>query len=104
MTNEIDSMRLREMQAGGNLRLVDVRSDAEVARGMIAGAQHIPLNQLAPKAEEWDQQAPLVFCCQSGARSAQAAQFFAGKGFTQVYNLQGGLNVWVRNGLPLSGA
>jgi rhodanese-related sulfurtransferase len=101
--HEIDTIRLQEMLAGGRVRLIDVRSDAEVARGMIAGAQHIPLRQLPPKAAEWDARTPIVFYCQTGARSAQACQFFASKGFAQAYNLQGGVSAWVKNGLPLTG-
>ena len=100
---EIDAARLQEMQSSGNLWLVDVRGDAEVARGMIKGAIHIPLHLLPPKAAEWDVETPTVFYCQSGARSAQACTFFAGKGFGKVYSLQGGVNAWVRNGLPLTG-
>lgn len=102
-SHEIDASRLQEMLAGGSVRLIDVRSDAEVARGMIAGAQHIPLHQLPPRAAEWDAQSPTVFYCQSGARSAQACQFFASKGFAQVYILQGGVSAWVKNGLRLTG-
>lgn len=101
--HEISVARLQEMQSSGNLRLIDVRGDAEVARGMIEGAVHTPLHLLPTKAAEWDAETPTVFYCQSGPRSAQACQFFSSKGFTQVYNLQGGLSAWVKNGLPLTG-
>ena len=103
-SKEITPAELREMQSGGNLRLIDVRSDAEVARGLIQGALHIPLQLLPPKAGEWDSATPMVFYCQSGARSAQACAFFAGKGFSKLYHLQGGVNAWVRSGLPLTPA
>ena len=101
---EIAPAELQEMQSGGNFRLIDVRSDAEVARGLIQGALHIPLHLLPPKAGEWDNETLTVFYCQSGARSAQACTFFAGKGFSKLYHLQGGVNAWVRSGLPLTGA
>ncbi len=101
---EITPAELQEMQSGGNLRLIDVRSDAEVARGLIQGALHIPLQLLPPKAGEWDNATLTVFYCQSGARSAQACTFFAGKGFSKLYHLQGGVNAWVKSGLPLTGA
>jgi len=100
---EIAPAELQEMQSGGNLRLIDVRSDAEVARGMIQGALHIPLHLLPPKAGEWDNTIPTVFYCQVGVRSVQACAFFAGKGFSKLYHLQGGVNAWVKNGLPLTG-
>lgn len=101
---EIAPAELQEMQSGGNLRLIDVRSDAEVARGMIQGALHIPLQLLPPKAGEWDSATPMVFYCQSGTRSAQACTFFTSKGFSNLYHLQGGVNAWVKSGLPLTGA
>ncbi len=101
---EIAPAELQEMQSGGNLRLIDVRSDAEVARGMIQGALHIPLQLLPPKAGEWDNATLTVFYCQSGARSSQACTFFAGKGFSNLYHLQGGVNAWVKSGLPLEGS
>jgi len=100
---DISPDELQEMQSKGNLRLIDVRSDAEVGRGLIQGALHIPLSLLRPKAGEWDSATPMVFYCQSGARSAQACAFFAGKGFSNLYHLQGGVNAWVRSGRRLKG-
>jgi rhodanese-related sulfurtransferase len=46
--------------------------------------------------------ATTVFYCQMGGRSAQAAAFAAGNGFTDVYNLQGGITAWAHAGLPLA--
>jgi len=94
---------LQEMQSKEGLRLIDVRSNAEVARGLIQGALHIPLSLLPPKAAEWDSATPIVFYCQSGARSAQACTFFAGKGFNNLYHLRGGVSAWVRSGRQLEG-
>ena len=34
--------------------------------------------------------------CRSGGRSMQVANFLAQNGFTQVYNLQGGITAWSR--------
>ena len=50
---------------------------------------------------ELDKNATTVFYCRSGARSAQAAAFVAGIGFTDVYNLQGGIISWANAGLPV---
>jgi len=43
-----------------------------------------------------------VFYCQMGGRSAQAAAFAAANGFSDVYNLQGGIAAWMQAGLPVS--
>jgi rhodanese-related sulfurtransferase len=84
--------------AGEGAVVIDVRSDAEVARGKIAGALHIPLHTLPARLSELDKKIPLVFCCQMGGRSAQACQFAVAQGYEKVYNLQGGMNAWIAAG------
>jgi len=37
-----------------------------------------------------------------GGRSAQAAAFAAANGFTEVYNLQGGIAAWFQAQLPIA--
>jgi len=100
--NQVDSAGLTALQREGAVVLLDVRTDAEVARGMIAGARHIPLNQLPARYTELDPQAAMVIYCQSGARSAQACSWLGERGFVRSYNLQGGVLAWLRDGLSLS--
>jgi len=100
--NNLDGNGLKELQSRGPVVLLDVRTEAEVARGIIAGAMHIPLNQLPSRVAELDPSAVTVVYCQSGGRSAQACNWLAQNGFAQTYNLQGGLLAWMRAGLPLS--
>jgi rhodanese-related sulfurtransferase len=87
-----------------NIALVDVRSDNEVAYGVIEGARHMPLHLLPIKADELDKDVHTIFYCRSGARSAQACAFMAAKGYSNVYNLQGGIMAWVQSGLALAKA
>lgn len=98
ITAEELEIRLRQ----GGLRLVDVRTDAEVAQGKIPQGEPLPLHLIPLRLGEMDKHATTVFYCRSGARSAQAAAFVASNGFTDVYNLQGGIIAWVRSGLPVS--
>jgi len=100
--NQVDPKGLETLQRAGNIVLLDVRTDAEVARGIIAGARHIPLNQLPARYTELDPEAVTIVYCQSGARSAQACAWLDQKGFAQSYNLQGGVVAWLREGLPLT--
>ncbi len=97
---DIEGLKLAKSQEG--VLLIDVRTDAEVARGMIEGAKHIPLHLLPLKENELNASVPMVFYCQSGARSAQACAFMASKGHEKVFNLQGGILAWMRSGLPLA--
>jgi rhodanese-related sulfurtransferase len=89
---------LQPLLAGGMVKLVDVRTDAEVARGYIKGAAMLPLHLLPIHIQELDAKAPTVFYCQMGGRSAQAASFAANQGMQDVYNLQGGITAWAQSG------
>jgi len=98
---EINVAELQAMLTRGNIHLVDVRTDAEIARGIIRGADKLPLHLLPLRLNEFDPAAPTVFYCRVGARSAQAAAFATAQGFTEVYNLRGGIMAWAQAGLPL---
>lgn len=97
----IDITGLDALAAQAPVRLIDVRTEAEVARGAIAGAIHIPLHLLPIQAGELDDTRPTVVYCQSGVRSAQACSFLAAKGFANLYNLQGGIKAWLNSGRAL---
>jgi len=98
----IGPAQLEQLYREGEVTLLDVRTDAEVARGMIERATHIPLNLLPSRYAELNPAAVTVVYCQSGGRSAQACAWLADKGFGRVYNLQGGTLAWVRDGRSLS--
>jgi rhodanese-related sulfurtransferase len=100
--NHIDIAQLEQLRQDGPVVMLDVRTDPEVARGIIAGARHIALNLLPARYTELDPDALTVIYCGSGARSAQACAWLAEKGFARVHNLQGGIMAWARSGLPLT--
>ncbi len=100
--DSIDPPGLQALRLDGRLELVDVRTEDEIRRGMIAGALHIPLHLLPSRYQEICRDVPVVFYCQSGARSMQAGAFLATKGWSRVYNLSGGLAAWLRGGLPVT--
>lgn len=83
--------------------VLDVRDDAEFATGHIADAMHIPLANLEARLGElkkYKNKAILVNC-QRGTRSAKACDILRKAEFTQVHNLQGGLQAWVDAKLPI---
>ncbi|HUW25176.1 MAG TPA: rhodanese-like domain-containing protein [Gallionella sp.] len=93
---------LHAMIEQGGLRLLDVRTDAEIARGKIPQGDPLPLHLLPLRLGGMDKSSTTVFYCQMGGRSAQAAAFAAANGFTDVYNLQGGIAAWAQAGLPIA--
>lgn len=95
---EIDVTELQTLLGNSGVTLVDVRSDGEVAGGMIDGAQHIVLDSLPAKAEELAGEGPLVFYCHSGIRSAHACAFMSDKVSRDLFNLRGGIVAWAKAG------
>ncbi|HXZ93471.1 MAG TPA: rhodanese-like domain-containing protein [Burkholderiales bacterium] len=83
--------------------VVDVREDAEYAKGHVMGARHIPLAQLGARAGELQKfkSRPLIAYCETGTRSGQAVSLLRKQGFEQVFNLTGGFAAWQQAGLPV---
>ena len=104
MFQTIDAAELsRLIESGRPPQIVDVRTAGEVAGGTLPGALHIELSTLPARLSELDSEAPIVFVCRSGARSAQACGYLVQRGFGGVCNLGGGIAGWMRAGLPLNG-
>lgn len=76
--------------------ILDVRTPMEVSQGKIPGAQVIDLMdaQFPQKIEELDKGKPYIVYCRSGNRSAQACNYMASRGFSKLYNLNGGIGSW----------
>lgn len=86
-----------------NLRIVDVREPSEFRDdlGHLHGAVSVPLATVDAACASWQRDEPIVLICRSGRRSVAAAQLLAGRGFTRLYNLDGGMLGWARAGLPV---
>ncbi len=95
---EVTSSALPALLAKSKINLVDVRSDAETATGVIQGAIKLPLHLLPMRIHELDASIPTVFYCHLGGRSAQAAAFAVNQGLSSVYNLSGGITAWLQQG------
>ena len=84
----------------GEFQIVDVRYPNEWEAGHIDGAVHIPGDYIFDRVGELDPTRPVVTVCRSGSRSAEAAKDLASEGF-DVQNLEGGIDAWVAEGLPI---
>mgnify|MGYP001588690490 CR=1 FL=1 len=93
---------LEKLLQGDEVRLLDVRTDAEIAQGKIPQGEPLPLHLIPLQVSQLAKDAATVFYCRSGGRSAQAAAFFAANGFKDVYNLQGGIIAWANAGFPVN--
>lgn len=85
-----------------NAVLVDVREAPEYEAGHIPNALHIPLAGIADaKPLQKLKEKPVVLYCRSGQRSMQAGSKLRAQGFTQLYNLAGGIGAWQNENLPV---
>ena len=84
--------------AAGNIRLINVRTNEEVAEGMIAGAEHIPLDQFDPAKLGPADGRDVVLYCRSGRRSAKAGALLAEVTGQPVEHLSGGTLAWEEAG------
>lgn len=75
-------------------QLIDVREPKEFAGGHILGARNIPQSQMRQRYKEIRSDKPVYLYDQNGARSGRVALFLKKKGYTQLYQLQGGFKQW----------
>jgi rhodanese-related sulfurtransferase len=99
---EIDSETLhRRIAGGGNVRLLDIRTPAEVAQGVIPSSESLPMHLIPLKLTELPRDQELVLYCRSGARSYHACMYLMQQGYTRVVNLRGGIVAWARHGFEI---
>lgn len=84
--------------------LLDVRTDAEVASGMIPGAVQadIQANDLDRKLDSLDKSQPVFVYCAMGSRSSAMASILSQKGFKKIYNAEGGIMAWQAADYPIA--
>ena len=85
--------------------ILDVRTPQEFAGGHIANARNIDLNSAGFMAEikTLEKSQPYFVYCLSGGRSEEAVEIMLKEGFTEVYNLKGGLLSWQSHKHPVVG-
>jgi rhodanese-related sulfurtransferase len=74
-------------------RLIDVRTPDEWALAGIEGAT-LMTETLAEEMMRWSKDSHIVFFCHFGQRSLDAATYFAGHGFKNMYSMKGGIDAW----------
>ena len=83
--------------------VVDVCSGDEYAAGHVAGARHVPLNELTERLGSVvkNKSQPLILVCASGLRSRRALAMAKKMGYDNAHSLQGGLKAWQDAHLPI---
>lgn len=90
-------------QVKASVLLIDVREVEEFTGelGHIAGSQLISLGTLPDRLFELPKDQTIVFVCRSGNRSGQASAFAHMNGWTNTYNMKGGMLLWNSLLLPV---
>ena len=93
---------IQETEGNDDFVIVDVRTPGEYAGGHIAGSLNIDVNSgsFEEAVNTLDNDKTYLVYCRSGARSANASGIMAELGFTDIYNMNGGINDWISAGYP----
>ncbi|WP_339338851.1 thiosulfate sulfurtransferase GlpE [uncultured Oceanicoccus sp.] len=77
-----------------NTRIVDVRDRQSFQNGHIEGAVLLDNNNVDSFIDTTTNDTPIIVYCYHGNSSQNAGQFLAEKGFTEVYSIDGGFELW----------
>jgi adenylyltransferase/sulfurtransferase len=83
------------IDSSADFQLIDVREPYEFEEANING-HLIPLGEIPNRYNEINKDKQVIVQCRSGARSANAIHFLEQNfGFTNLYNLEGGILAWL---------
>jgi rhodanese-related sulfurtransferase len=95
----ISSEELKTLLKNDSVQFVDVRTIKEFNEQYIKGAQNIVYDKtFDQKLNQLDKDEPVIVYCRSGRRSSASAKILEVNGFTEIYNLEGGILKWTEEG------
>jgi rhodanese-related sulfurtransferase len=82
--------------------VIDVRRDDEWVTGHVAGAIHIPVDDLTDRMDLVPTDKKILFICAAGVRSGLACEMAASMGYQSenLYNIEDGTPAWIAGGHP----
>ena len=98
----LSSMQAVRLMNQGAL-VIDLRRKELFDAGRIGDARNMPVANLDSQLEglkKWRDKTVITYC-ESGRDGAIAARTLSKRGFTKVYNLDGGMNAWVKDNMPV---
>jgi rhodanese-related sulfurtransferase/transcriptional regulator with XRE-family HTH domain len=101
MVRTVSALDAQELIAQGGVDIVDVRESHEWMTGHVPGARLVPLGQLSANPENAQLGGKVLFVCERGGRSLQAAKLADARGIGEVYSLDGGTLAWRAAGLSI---
>jgi rhodanese-related sulfurtransferase len=97
---DVDVSAAAAMVEQGEAVILDVRTPAEFAAGHLPGAINIDVESadFADRVAGLDETAETLVYCRTGNRSGVATDEMAELGFTDMADLQGGIEAWATEG------
>lgn len=82
-----------------NQTIIDIRTPEEFSQGHIEGAININYydSNFMDQIAKFDKNQPIFIYCRSGNRTISASKKAADFGFTEIYDLEGGILYWIKN-------
>jgi len=103
--NSLNTQEFAKTVASGKVQVLDVRTADEFKSGHLnkaLQANWLDNKEFNDRTSHLDKNIPVYIYCLSGGRSGAAAEALRAKGF-KVTNMEGGINAWKKNNLPLVG-
>jgi rhodanese-related sulfurtransferase len=87
----------------GDFIILDIRTPEEYESGHLENAINIDFysDSFQQELARLDKKKTYLEYCRSGGRSARALDLMKDLGFTEVYNMKGGITSWRENGYPV---
>jgi len=101
----VDTEKFIELEAQEGVKVIDVRTPGEIADAYISGTDYffnINDAKFQEQISSLDKDATYVVYCRSGARSSKAINYMVNEGFTNLYELKGGILSFQNKELLLS--
>ena len=92
---------LTKLLNSSKVTLLDLRDDSEYKKGHIFSAKNINYNDI--ETYKVKDEITLVTYGTTDSDAQKAANVFSSKGVKEVFYLEGGINSWLENNMPLSG-
>jgi len=91
----VDELQSR-IAGGEDLFLLDVREADEREISVLHDQMHIPMGDVLVRMEEIPKDRVVIVYCRTGGRSGKVIEALEQAGFTQLFNLEGGINEYAR--------
>lgn len=97
---DVSVKEAKELIDSGDVFVLDVRTVREFESEHIEGAVNINVNELSSRLDEVPRNEAILVYCRSGSRSVTASNILVDAGYSDVYNMLGGMNDWIAAGYP----